>query len=208
MPSWKIHRKWARRLGIPDNISKEVDELIDFPEEWFKKKYPKEHEKVFSGQKMWALSTILGEKEPCVRFFVLSLCSGRFGHDMGRKRKWQRDFQLECVYKHYGLDGVKAVVLHHALDYIEKVSFFEKEKVLQKLKEKLGYSWVLNEIEEIYKYEGDLDKVRKVLFDKYGKMEGSHHILNKSCLFDIAIFEVLLFIQVHYDEIFKDISSY
>ena len=32
MPKWEIHRKWARILGISDRVSKEVDELIDFPE--------------------------------------------------------------------------------------------------------------------------------------------------------------------------------
>jgi len=39
MPSWKIHLKWNRLLGIPDYISNEINELIDFPDSWFRKKY-------------------------------------------------------------------------------------------------------------------------------------------------------------------------
>jgi len=43
MPKWEIHRKWARILGISDRVSKKVDELIDFPERWFKRNYSKEY---------------------------------------------------------------------------------------------------------------------------------------------------------------------
>ena len=42
MPSWAIHDKWALRLGISPKISKEVNLMIDFPEKWFKQKYPDE----------------------------------------------------------------------------------------------------------------------------------------------------------------------
>jgi len=28
-PSWKLHRKWAERMGIPGNIASQVDKLID-----------------------------------------------------------------------------------------------------------------------------------------------------------------------------------
>jgi len=33
MPEWKIHSKWAKKLGIPKEISNFVNCLIDSPEE-------------------------------------------------------------------------------------------------------------------------------------------------------------------------------
>jgi hypothetical protein len=31
MPSWKVHNKWARRMGLDEAVLNEVDRLIDFP---------------------------------------------------------------------------------------------------------------------------------------------------------------------------------
>ncbi|MCK4735916.1 MAG: hypothetical protein KAT65_25905 [Methanophagales archaeon] len=33
MPSWKIHDKWAEKMGIPVDYSKKVNEIIDFSKE-------------------------------------------------------------------------------------------------------------------------------------------------------------------------------
>lgn len=33
MPSWKIHDKWAEKMGIPIDYSKKVNEIIDFSKE-------------------------------------------------------------------------------------------------------------------------------------------------------------------------------
>jgi hypothetical protein len=29
LPSWKVHRLWSRRLGLSNEISEEVDRIID-----------------------------------------------------------------------------------------------------------------------------------------------------------------------------------
>jgi len=133
MPSWKIHLKWNRLFGIPDNISREINELIDFPESWFRKKYDINDE-----TQIQVNIFDIDEIDPCLSFYYLSKIIGKFGHDMGRKRKWQRDFQLWCVYEHYGIQGVKATLLHHILDYIEKIRYFDVNEILKRIDNRFG----------------------------------------------------------------------
>ena len=127
MPPWIIHDKWALGLGINQEISKEVNLLIDFPEKWFEEKYSDED---FEAHRF---SELIDHQDPCISFFGLSKGFGKFGHDMGRRRKWQRDLQLECVYKHYGIQGVKATILHHILDYAERIYWLGEEEILKRV---------------------------------------------------------------------------
>jgi len=133
MPSWTIHDKWALRLGINWRISREINLLIDFPEKWFKQKYPSER---LECSRFLILN--ITNQDPCLVLFKLSKFSEKFGHDMGRRRKWQRDFQLHCIYKHYGIEGIKAAILHHILDYVESVSYFDKEEIIRRIDERFG----------------------------------------------------------------------
>ena len=118
MPSWSVHVKWAIRMGISEEseeIVREINLLIDSPEEWFKNKYPMLFENI-PPEELQPM-----REDPCVALFEASNIVKKFGHDIGRssKRKWQIKILAHCVYKHYGVEGVKASVLHHALDLIE-----------------------------------------------------------------------------------------
>ena len=149
MPSWKIHRKWGKELGIPENIVDEVNMLIDFPEEWFKEKYPERYDRIVNGLEEVRLLDVL-DKDPCIALFKASLAVNMLGHDVGRRRKWQRDLQLECAFKHYGDLGVKAALLHHALDYIwATANLFEKQEIMMRINQKLyeeSFGNILSEI--------------------------------------------------------------
>lgn len=143
MPSWRIHDKWSKRLGVREEISKEINELIDFPYKWLMKKHGKEIE--------MENKIIIHTSNPClalISLFKLKHLGIKIGHDIGRKRKWQAELLFKCVYYHYGEEGVKAAILHHALDYIERVSF-EKIETLSRIREKLegtNFDYILDEV--------------------------------------------------------------
>ncbi len=130
VPEWKVHDEWAVRLGVSKKVSREINEFVDFPEKWFKKHYSTEDLEKYEIR----LHSL--DEEPCLSLFKLSKLSKKFGHDMGKKAKWQAHLQLECAYLHYGSEGVKALVLHHILDYITLNIFvcLIKIKYLKKLK--------------------------------------------------------------------------
>ena len=137
MPSWRIHRKWTRKLGIPDEVANEINKLIDFPEKWFKEEYPKEYDKIMNGLEVLRITDVL-ERDPCIGLLKSSLAMNVFGHDFGRRRKWQEELQLNCVFNHYGTRGVEAALLHHILDYLETTTAsFERHDVLERIKQKL-----------------------------------------------------------------------
>ena len=135
MPSWEIHRKWANELGIAKDLADEVNRLIDFPEKWFEEKYPERYNRIMNGLEVLRITDIL-DADPCIGLLKSSLAMNVFGHDVGRGRKWQGELQLKCIFNHYGIQGVKATLLHHILDYIETATG-EKHDVLERIKQKL-----------------------------------------------------------------------
>ena len=138
MPEWRIHRKWARRLGIPDEISRDVDELIDFPKRWISKN---------------SLPDDLLDEE--IRYLMnLGLFNNDslFTHDWGRKRKWETDILLELVSRIYGEQGVKSAILHHALDYMKEVQYMPKEEILTRIENRLRSPGYLNELFEVLRF--------------------------------------------------------
>lgn len=138
MPEWKIHRKWARRLGIPDEISRDVDELIDFPKRWISKKN---------------LPDSLSDEEiSYIMNLDLFSSDSLFTHDWGRKRKWETDILLELVFRIYGEQGVKSAILHHALDYMKEVQYMPKEEILTRIENRLRSLGYLNELFEVLRF--------------------------------------------------------
>lgn len=139
MPSWKLHLKWAIRMGISEEVAKEINLLIDSPEEWFKNKYPM----LFENIPLEELQPSIHE-DPCVALFKASSIIKKFGHDIGRssKRKWQMRVLAHCVYKHYGVEGVKASILHHALDlveyYVTKLAGFTVNDILERIENRFS----------------------------------------------------------------------
>lgn len=103
MPSWKLHEKWATRMGISEKICKEVNELIDNPKKWLNKRRKD--------------TNIRSVAEFTVNYMVYG--KSRF-HDIRKsdKRLYERSYVLEYTYKIFGLEGVRAAVLHYILDKI------------------------------------------------------------------------------------------
>ena len=117
-----------------------------------KEKYPERHNRIIDGLEKVGLSDVLN-KDSCVALIKTSLAANMLGHDMGRRRKWQRDLQLECASKHYGDLGVKAVLLHHALDYIESTAkLYEKHEILERINQKLYKESFGNMLSEILSF--------------------------------------------------------
>ncbi len=91
MPSWRIHRYFANKIGIKPEISEEVDRIIDL-------------EKEFKGYKI--------------------------GHDWIKGNIGRFVLAVELFYEEFGIDGVKAMLMHGALDYIDQLlkrNFSRKE---------------------------------------------------------------------------------
>ena len=105
MPSWKIHNKWAVKVGIPREISNYVNRLIDFPD-----KCPEfiDFCKEELGFGVWP-------------FINIPLAKMAGGHDSGRRRKIATYIQLSFL-RQKGSEYVKCWYLHHALDFIKVVA--------------------------------------------------------------------------------------
>mgnify|MGYP000094188664 FL=1 len=82
MPSWKIHRYFANKIGIRPEISERVDRIIDLENE-------------FKGYKI--------------------------GHDWVKGNMGRFVLATELFYEEFGIDGVKAMLMHGALDYIDQL---------------------------------------------------------------------------------------
>ncbi len=123
MPKWKIHNKWAEKLGIPKEISNFVNLLIDFPEEnqEFMEFLDTEDKKPRTG------------KRKCVVTLPYRATVGK--HDSGRRRKTAMHLQLRFLHLK-GSEYVKAWYLHHILDYIESAPILSVEEILKRIESK------------------------------------------------------------------------
>ncbi len=121
MPVWRVHEEWCKRFGVDEEITREINRLIDCPKKWYQEKYPEveidEHRlTIFNAPRLIQLL----KTDPCLGLAKLSKATSGLGHDIGRGRVWQMVALLECVFQEYGREGVQAAVLHHALDTIER----------------------------------------------------------------------------------------
>jgi len=90
MPSWWVHRYFAQQLGINPELSRIVDEIIDFAHI-----LPNEY------------------KTPYGEF--------KFPERVEKKHDWVKDYPVEAVTQFndaFGVEAVKAMILHTCLDYI------------------------------------------------------------------------------------------
>jgi len=106
MPGWQMHVKWSRKIGIPDDIAKYTNRVIDawkledYPEDFAKYIYEKKFPRP-KGRKPFSLAD----------FLII------FGtHDLRKlKKETLPYFQIK------GKDYVKTWYLHHILDYLVKL---------------------------------------------------------------------------------------
>jgi len=131
MPEWKIHNKWAEKLGIPKEISNFVNRLIDFPEESqeFMEFCNREDEKPRTGRRK------------CVVTLPYRTTVGK--HDSGRRRKTAAYLQLRFL-RQKGSEYVEAWYLHHILDYIESAPILSIEEILKRIENKTESCQELN----------------------------------------------------------------
>ena len=122
MPSWRVHERWAQRLGIPFNVANFVNRLIDKPSD------VQEYIDFLSGQES-APSRRSGGR---MKVVTLPL-SMRERHNSGRKLKTYARLQLKFL-SNKGLEYVKAWYLHHTLDYIESTPSLEPTETLGRIK--------------------------------------------------------------------------
>ncbi len=88
MPTWNIHIKYARLLGLDVEICKKINEEIDFG-------YIAE-----SLLKYYKINDMIHI------------------HDFGRNRMKDFIIATKYLYEKYGSDAVKCFILHHMLDYL------------------------------------------------------------------------------------------
>ncbi len=100
MPSWKIHEKWCKALGIKEEICKEVNRIIDFPP----------HDIVDKILKWdWARDLFESGK--------LNTSFGIVGGDEYQKVA----SKLAKITNKFGEEGIKATFSHIALDRIAEL---------------------------------------------------------------------------------------
>ena len=121
MPEWKIHNKWAEKLGIPKEISNFVNRLIDFPKESqeFMEFCDREDEKPRTGRRK--------------RVVTLPYRTTVGKHDTGRRRKTAA--YLLRFLRQKGSEYVEWY-LHHILDYIESTPILSIEEILKRIENK------------------------------------------------------------------------
>ncbi|MFQ5621637.1 MAG: hypothetical protein ACE5FT_07420 [Candidatus Nanoarchaeia archaeon] len=87
MPSWKIHEKWALRLGIPIGVARYVNKFIDKPES-----FPDFLAFCSKREKEWKIKS---KSRKAVLTQVLATTVAK--HDVGRSRKTASYIQLEFL---------------------------------------------------------------------------------------------------------------
>jgi hypothetical protein len=130
MPTWEVHNKWAEKLGLPEEITKVVNHLSDFPD--------KNREFM----------------EFCERKGEVILLPLVWSHDFDTIMKIPKYLQLAFV-RHKGGDYVTAWYLHYALDYIRMAPSLTAEEVLTRTEERFG---LCDELERINQFVRENEK--------------------------------------------------
>ena len=155
MPTWKIHNKWAERMGIPSEITNYVNSLIDFPKEcseyldfcaeiikWSdyyegrNSKYPFRSRDFRTTESLQSRQTqlrSLRRDDPNMFCKLLYI-----GHDSSRSRSQDLQAHIQLSFLNTkGTEYIKAWYLHHILDYIEKVAHsFSLEEMFERLNDR------------------------------------------------------------------------
>lgn len=128
MPKWKIHDKWARKLGISQEVSKYVNNIIDSIREG--KNLPQEYLD-FVKIESTRIAEQSKKRKGVIRFAIEQ---ATIKHDSGgRKRTSARiasEIQLQFL-SNKGNDFVKAWYLHHVLDYLKHETICEPNEDLK-----------------------------------------------------------------------------
>jgi hypothetical protein len=143
VPSWKIHEKWALRLGIPIKVVKYVNKFIDNPQS-----FP--DFLIFCSKKAeeWRIKS---KSRKAVLTQVLATTVAK--HDAGRHRRTAAYLQLEFLSR-MDTSYVKAWYLHHALDYLEGTPSLSPSDALKRFKER-----AVTKFDEEFDFTKELEQV-------------------------------------------------
>lgn len=121
MPTWAVHEKWAAKLGLPDEITRFVNHLSDFPDQCpeFRAFCEREGEAILT---------------PLLK-----------SHEFETIMKLPKYLQLQFMQRK-GSAYVTAWYLHYVLDYIRMAPSLTAEDVLERTAEKFGSC---NELETV-----------------------------------------------------------
>lgn len=110
MPKWKIHNKWAKKLGISKEVSIYVSNLIDAIRKG--QTLPREYLDFVDKES----ERVSGSRNKSVAAFIAEITTK---HDSGRRKgtgNLAADIQLNFLSSK-GEDFIKAWFLHHWMDY-------------------------------------------------------------------------------------------
>jgi hypothetical protein len=113
MPGWAVHEKWAAKLGLPDEITRFVNHMSDFPDQCdeFREFCEREGEAI-----------------------VMPLLKS---HEFETIMKIPKYLQLIFICQK-GSEYVTAWYLHYILDYIRMAPSLSADEVLQRTEERFG----------------------------------------------------------------------
>ena len=113
MPTWAVHEQWAAKLGLPNEITRFVNHLSDFPDQCpeFREFCEREGETIVT---------------PLLK-----------SHEFATIMKIPKYLQLQFTQRK-GSAYVTAWYLHYVLDYIRMAPSLSAEEVLQRTEERFG----------------------------------------------------------------------
>jgi len=130
MVSWKLHEKWAKRLGVPKEVSRKVNEIIDFGEEG--------HDRALKDPEVWATQFWRLDEEG-KRAFYLHLLLDEMKRVV-KKYKIEKGWDaakcaIDCVYFKCGhwSPRVREIVVP-----VEKFLMENAKEIIKDIKKEIG----------------------------------------------------------------------
>ena len=113
MPKWKTHIKWSKKIGIPDDVARYTNGVIDAVGD-----YPEDFTEYINKVKIPRPK----DKAP---FSIADLLTMYGRHDFGKKDFIKR--KVFPFFRRKGEDYVKAWYLHFILDYLVDLKDWRKD---------------------------------------------------------------------------------
>jgi hypothetical protein len=176
MPSWQIHERWCKRLGIKESVCREVNRIIDsFNHDNVKKllKWRWVRESFESRDSIGELNSVI--ENSTIKEF--------------RRDIYQVTSKLAEITNRFGEEGIKATFNHIALDRIAELikQGFKKEEIREKLiKDDLmkyipDYDQVFSDIsKEVYPSESKIQRRKEFEESTKSGISGKFYIDGKS----------------------------
>ena len=136
MPSWKIHEKYWRRLGIPPKIGRKVDGLID---------------SMGPAKARSLINDLIRKGKFPIQTIQDHLRLIKAWYEFGSHDAFRA--LLGYIQEEYGEYGVKVLFLHYLLDFIDrkfKEGYYSSEKIKTELKKE--YETTSRQLNIYHKY--------------------------------------------------------